>query len=146
MESAVWSAYAMSLADEALAEYDKGPEVNVNERIARALGWRPWREANPQIDWASMDDYYAGWGWKSPAGKREPSLPDYEHSLDALLEPLAVLEGYSWGVGKYRDDSMFVATLTQAKFGAVVALHSHTATTPAEALALVVAEALEGQR
>lgn len=73
-----------------------------------------------------------------------PDVPDYEHSLDALLEPLGVLRerGWAWNVsssafGNYR------ALVTRVEpFKAIY----NTDATPSEALALAVAEALEASK
>ena len=90
--------------------------MNVNERIARALGWLPYRQANPQIDWASMPDYSAGWGWQSPEGKREAFVPDYAHSLDACLPVLADLREKGWQVSLWSSRSAWHVAMLNPKF------------------------------
>lgn len=120
--------------------------MNVNERIARALGWLPYRQANPQIDWASMPDYSAGWGWQSPEGKREAFVPDYAHSLDACLPVLAALRemGLHFDLSEYIDplasQRMFKAYLLG--YGYRIR-YSAMAPSPATALAECIARALE---
>jgi len=60
--------------------------MNTNERIARGLGW------------TSHEFLVVGetiTGWTRPDGLGE-SVPDYEHSLDALLETLGVLRERGW--------------------------------------------------
>lgn len=61
--------------------------MTANERIAIALGW-----------------YIGEYGHiRTPDGRYDVSIPDYEHSLDALLEPLGVLRerGWYWTVDTY---------------------------------------------
>ena len=74
-------------------------DTELNERIGRLLGWKRYKEAHPQIDWASMPDYSAGWGWASPEGKREAFIPNYTTSLDALKSgPEKILRAQGWRI------------------------------------------------
>ena len=108
--------------------------MTTNERIALALGWV--HGCNPER-----------------CGGCVEGIPDYEHSLDALLEPLGVLRerGWTWLV-ECMDGDVYRAALTEWEppmnvmggTGHGIKRDIYTdAATPSEALALAVAEALE---
>ena len=70
--------------------------MDVNERIARALGWEPCPGAagicaplygKPMCRFNALLD---------PREKRHASVPDYAHSLDACLHVRAALREKGW--------------------------------------------------
>lgn len=112
--------------------------MNVNERIARGLGRTNLMETHPD-----------GAPWQYPwhlDGQPNRTLPDYEHSLDALLEPLGVLRERRWYTrltyGDFIEVEIYYMDLNGSEYDHI----RKEADTLPEALALAVAEALEASK
>lgn len=126
--------------------------MDVNERIARALGWTElhWPKANEQWGYVT---YFVGYelvGVNPNGWKRE--VPDYAHSLDACLLVLADLrakgwrfslsnrlDGESWCCHGGRTEAFF-AGMEQGEADVC------NAPSPAAALAECLADALEAEK
>lgn len=110
--------------------------MDVNERIARALGWQ-WHEGTTYETAVVIGDPH----WCSPEGQCLSIPPDYAHSLDACLPVLADLrtKGWWWSVGG--SDEGFTAMLATETWETY-----READTPAAALAKCLADALETEK
>jgi hypothetical protein len=129
--------------------------MNVNERIARGLGFDI--EAKAEHQWTTLiGDHNIEWcerccssvntccgGEIADVGPCEPVWPNYEHSLDALLPVLADHPEWFWSVRR-RGSGRYDATIESLALDrAWVSPHYDT---PSEALALAVADALEASK
>lgn len=127
--------------------------TETNERIRRGMGWYVSEECHDVLDRPLPDCWHSA----SPPSKANvcPVL-DYEHSLDALLEPLGVLRerGWTWLV-ESMDGTVYRACITEWEppmnvmtgtgHGIKRDIYADSPT-PSEALALAVAEALEASK
>ena len=135
--------------------------MNVNDRIALHMGWRTLEADLREKVPASVDAVYAenpsmrhfdSTHWLTPNG-RPSDIPDYEHSLDALLAPLGVLRERGWDqweivydVGNSEPEEDVLATIEGLGPDGRRLKARGSGHTPSEALALAVAEALEANQ
>ena len=128
--------------------------MNVNERIARGLGFDIEAKAEHQLT-TLIGDHNIEWcerccssvntccgGEIADVGPCEPVWPDYEHSLDALLEPLGVLRERGWELSI--DTSLHSVTVWHFDMKRRFRYGFKMLEQMVEKTALAVADALEG--
>lgn len=101
--------------------------MNVNERIARALGWENLNETYP-------DEAPWPYPWHVD-GRPNQKLPDFEHSLDACL-PVLADKGWDWVAGTHVEPD------GTRRYFANLQRIDRVADSPAAALAECIAQAL----